>query len=279
MAIISLSSDLGTRDYYVAAVKGAIYKDNEAHRIVDVSHDISPFNLMEAAHVLKEAYPHFPEGTIHIISVDSESANNERGLIEHVIIKQDGHFFIGPDNGIFSLMFPNGVELVYNLNNLIQNLGESTFPMLNLYSQAAIYLISGGTPSILGSEKADLYKARSYDIQEDENGLTGTIVYIDSFGNVITNIHKSMFSRVGNGRSFECFIRNTDYGINKICEKYGDVERGNALAIFTNSGFLQIAINHGANGAGGGAASLFGLQLFSQIRIEFQKTATSLADF
>ena len=100
MSIITLTTDFGMKDYFVAAIKGAIYTDLPDAKIVDITHNISPFNITETAYIIKNAYTHFPKGSIHIIGVDSES-NQEN---KHIAIQLDGHYFIGTDNGIISLL-------------------------------------------------------------------------------------------------------------------------------------------------------------------------------
>ena len=100
MAIITLTSDLGNKDSYLASVKGSIYSQLESAKIVDITNDITPFNIQQASYILRNCYQDFPKGSIHIIGVDDElSLDNE-----HVAVELNGHFFIGADNGIFSLL-------------------------------------------------------------------------------------------------------------------------------------------------------------------------------
>ena len=103
MAIITLTSDYGNKDYFTAAIKGALLTESPQAQIIDISHEISPFNIQEGAYILKNAYHHFPEGTIHMIGIDSEATHGKL----HIACKVDGHYFIGADTGIFSLMFPH----------------------------------------------------------------------------------------------------------------------------------------------------------------------------
>ena len=117
MAIITLTSDYGNRDYFTAAIKGALLSETPNAQIIDISHEISPFNIQEAAYILKNAYVHFPKGTIHMIGIDSEASTNKL----HIACKFDGHYFIGADTGIFSLMFPHiKAEQIFFSNNTLK---------------------------------------------------------------------------------------------------------------------------------------------------------------
>lgn len=278
MAIVTLTSDLGSKDFYVASVKGSILSEIPDCTIVDISHDVSAFNIFEAAFILKNAYSSFPMGTIHIIGVDSEKKlGTKRGDILHVAVEYDGHYFIGTDNGIFDLMF--GQVLCEQVElSFIADLASGTFPMRDIFAKSACHIIRGGTLQVLGVNKTGFYESKGFQPQVDEHGINGTVLYVDSFGNLITNITKAFFNQVLNGRDFDCKIRGNSYGIDKICEQYNDVENGTALAIFTSEGYLQIAINHGATGAGGGAAELFGLKMMSPVRIDFEKEVSNISD-
>ena len=276
MAIITLTSDMGIRDYYVAAVKGYILSEIADGQIIDISHEISPFNITQAAFVLKNVYRDFPKGTIHIISINPEqivpSGQN------HLVVLFEGHYFIGADNGMFSLLFDRTPDEIYELT-FSQDSDDLTFPTKHIFAKAACHLARGGTPQVIGRQIESVRQAILYQPTIEENALVGVVIYIDSYGNVITNITKSLFQQTGKGRPFEIQIRGNNYGITEICKQYSDVAEGNALALFTSSGYLEIAINKGVEGKGGGASSLFGLSLNASVRVEFERTPTSLSDF
>ena len=133
-SIITLTSDMGYRDYYVAAVKGVIYSQCPNCHVVDISHSITPFNTFHAAWVLKNAYLNFPKGTVHILSVNSEGSDD----IAQVVVDYDGHYFIGADNGVFSLMFDKKPDRVFEIN-INQDSDSMTFHSRDLFLKAACH--------------------------------------------------------------------------------------------------------------------------------------------
>lgn len=280
MGIITLTSDIGTKDSYVGSVKGAIAKQNIDIKVIDISHDVSPFNHYEAAFMVKNSYKDFPEGTVHIIGVDSESRIDDNlGDVKHLVVYYDKHFFIGADNGIFSLIIENKEDLeIYSLDHLAQAVPSSPFVMRDLFTMAACHIINGGTLPVLGAKQNGVNRVLNYEPQVTEHGITANIMHIDRYGNCITNLSKSVFEEVRKGRRFTCFIRNTDYGINTIHSNYSDGADNDIIALYTNTGYVEIAVCRGANEAGGGAASLFGLKLFSQLRFEFEKSPQNLSE-
>tara|TARA_B110000881_G_C18414347_1_gene432657 strand:+ start:19 stop:804 length:786 start_codon:yes stop_codon:yes gene_type:complete len=261
MAIITLTTDLGTKDSYLASVKGSIYSQLETAKIVDISNDITPFNIPQAAFVLRNCYVDFPKGTIHIISVDDElSVENE-----HLVVKANGHYFIGTDNGIFSLLLTEmKAEKIIQLN-IVQDSNCLTFATKNIFSPAACHLARGGTMEMIGTEIND-YLVHRTDLKavKEKDLIKGVIVYNDNYGNAITNIDKAMFLEVQKGREFTIYYGREDEKITTISEKYNAVPPGNKLAIFGENQQLQIAMHKGK------ANTLLGLKLHEIIRIEFR---------
>ena len=261
MAIITLITDLGETDSYLASVKGAIYSQLEEVKIVDISNQIKPFNIQQAAYILRNCFKDFPVGTVHIISVDDElSIANE-----HLAVKAHGHYFIGADNGFFSLLFNEvNPEKIVRLNiSLTTNC--MTFAAKNIFVPAACHIARGGTMEIIGTtindfevEKMGLKAVLQTDI------IRGAVVHIDSYGNAITNINKHEFDKVQKGRSFTILFGREDEMITKLSKKYKDVTTAEKLALFGENNQLQIAINQGK------ASKLLGLKLHEIIRIEFK---------
>jgi len=264
MGVITFTSDMGIKDYYVAAVKGAIISQCPDTTIVDITHDIPRFDISQAAFNVKNCYAEFPEGTIHIVSVSPE-ADVETA---HVIVKYNNHFFIGADNGIFSLIFDREPDAIYELN-IMQESDQLTFPTRTVFVNAASHLARGGTPEIIGKKIDSLEKKEPFRAVVEENVIKGSVIYIDSYGNVITNITENLFVQVMRGRKFTIFFRKRDYDIKSIHDSYNEVPSGEKVALFGSSGFLQIAINQGVEGSGGGANKLFGLKINDIVRIEF----------
>ncbi len=261
MSIITLTSDLGTKDSYLASVKGYIYSQLDSVNIVDITNCIEPFNIHQAAYVLRNCFKDFPKGTIHIISVDEElSINNE-----HIAVKSEGHYFIGADNGFFSLLF-NEIqpEKIIELN-ISQSTDCMTFAIKNIFVPAACHLARGGTMEIIGKEIPD-FKIKKSELKAvtEKNMIRGSIIYIDNYGNAISNINKETFLEVQKGRNFSILFGREDERITSISNKYKDVPPSEKLAIFGENKLLQVAINQGK------ANTLLGLRLHEIIRIEFK---------
>ena len=261
MAIITLITDLGETDSYLASVKGAIYSQLEEVKIVDISNQIKPFNIQQAAYILRNCFKDFPAETIHIISVDDElSIKNE-----HLAVKADGHYFIGADNGFFSLLFNEmKPEKIVRLNiSLTTNC--MTFAVKNIFVPAACHIARGGTMEIIGANIDD-FEVKKMELKPvlQKDIIRGAVVHIDSYGNAITNISKNEFEKVQKGRSFTILFGREDEMITKLSKKYKDVTNAEKLALFGENNQLQIAINKGR------ASQLLGLKLHEIIRIEFK---------
>lgn len=274
MAIITLTTDMGLRDYYVGALKGAIYSQVPGVTIVDISHHIKSFDTNQAAFVLRNAYRDFPPGTIHVIGVNPDASEK----VDHLIVKCNDQYFIGADNGMFSLLFDIKVDDVFELN-LSQDSDDLTFVTKNLFAKAACHLARGGTPEVIGKRTSGFRESERFRPVIDTHLIKGTVIYIDSYGNVITNISHQLFREVGRGRDFTIQMGLLKHDIREICTKYNDVKEGEKLALFGSSGFLEIAINKGTPESGGGAQTLFGLKINDTIRIEFNANQNRKDDF
>ncbi|MDA0890104.1 MAG: SAM-dependent chlorinase/fluorinase [Bacteroidetes bacterium] len=261
MAIITLTTDLGTTDSYLASVKGAIYSQLEDVEIVDISNYIEPFNIQQAAYILRNCFKDFPVGTVHIISVDDELSITS----EHLAVKVNGHYFVGADNGLFSLLF-NEVkpEKIVKLNiSLTSNC--MTFAAKNIFVPAACHLARGGTMEIIGTATTD-FEVKKMELKAvlQTDTIRGSVIYVDRYGNAITNISKAEFERVQKGRAFTILFGREDEMITELSEKYKDVTAAEKLALFGENNQLQIAMNKGE------ASKLLGLKLHEIVRIEFK---------
>ena len=240
MAIITLTSDLGSKDSYLASVKGSIYSQLESVKIVDITHDITPFNIQQAAYVLRNCFKDFPQGTIHIISIDDELTSKN----EHLAVKTNGHYFIGADNGLFSLLLNEmKAEKIVHLN-ISQSTNCITFAAKNIFVSAACHLARGGTMEIIGAEATD-FEVKSVELKAviKKDMIRGVVIYVDVYGNAITNISKDVFESVQKGRNFSILFGRENEQITTISTKYKDVRPGEKLAIFGENNLLQIAMN------------------------------------
>lgn len=258
MRIVTLTSDLSTRDFYVGAIKGALYSEYPQVNIVDITHQIPSYNISIAAFSLKNCYRDFPEGTIHVIAVSTESTEEVR----HLAVAYDNHIFIGPDNGVFALIFEEEATEMVEIS-LFPNQHLSKFPAKEIFVKAAGLILKGNELSSLGIptdrllEKVDIAPTTEQDL------IKGHAIYIDAFGNIITNISKEMFEMIGKDRPFQILFRREQYAISVINQNYNEVPEGEMLALFSHNGYLEIAINKG------NASNLFGIKLNDTIRIEF----------
>ena len=275
MSIITLITDFGYKDQFVAQMKGEIYSNYPESQVVDISHNISPFNIMEAAYILENSYKSFPENTIHIIDVDSEK-NKEK---KHIIVKLDNHYFITSDNGIMSILSQNiNYQEIYEISILNElNPMESS---LKTFSKVACHLSMGGKPEIVGKKINKLKNIKNLKpfVNSENTQIISSVIYIDHFGNVVTNIKKSFFDEIGKGRKFEISARN--YKFNKIYSSYSDIinfnltedqrsDEGKALIIFNSNNYLQISRYRSNPENVGTAATLLGLKIYDSVSVIF----------
>ena len=256
MSIITLTTDWKANDFYVGAVKGAIISECPDVTIIDITHQIQTYNVAQAAFILRNSYNHYPKGTIHIIGVNSENSSK----YPYVVIKADGHFFIGSANGIFGLMFDEKPEIIVQINNDDDLL---TFPELSIFSKTACDLVKGKNILELGEKITELSQQIPIMPAVDDNIITGSIIYIDSYKNAITNISRDLFQKVGKKKKFDILIKSNSNKISKINKKYNETSIGELLAIFNSLNLLEIAINKGK------ICELLGLNINTTIRIKF----------
>lgn len=259
MPIITLTTDLGSRDHYAAVVKGELLKAVPEAVLVDISHDIASFDIMHGAFVIKNSYHHFPEGTFHLIGVNTLQEENMAFLI---VIKNE-YTFIGPDNGIFGLLWDGELgDRMYKLK-LTKEFVSSTFPMKDVYISAVRHLVNGGQPEEI-AEKITSFRLSAVGRPIlSENYIRASIIYFDHFENAIVNLSKSDFERTRNGRQYNLYFKRYD-DIVTISENYFMVEESEKLCLFNSAGYLEIAINKG------NARGLLNLNIGDIVQIEFK---------
>jgi len=273
MSIITLTTDMGLSDYYVASLKGRLLSLSPKVQIIDISHFVSPFKITQAAHLLKSCINDFPKDSVHIIGVDAEPLINfgqPEESIYPTIIKHMGQYFLGADNGFFSLLLGNKkAEGMWRLEDVLSRPELMNFPTKNILAPAACKIVDNVPFNTFCSPVESIRKAIPLSPVIDGNILKGAVSYIDHYGNIITNITKKDFLRVGKNIPFVIYFRQKEYYIDTISLGYNEVPAGEKLALFNDSGYLEIAINKGTPENGGGANSLFGLRIGDIIRIEF----------
>jgi S-adenosylmethionine hydrolase len=274
MVIITLTSDMGYHDYYVGAMKGFIYSRVPEARIVDISHSIQPFNIVGAAYNVNHVIQDFPDNTIHILAINSDPKIDISfsGKTDEwpLVVRYKNQFFVGIDNGIFSLILKgNQPEMIYRMTEILTNPNVFRFPAKNLLANLACQVAQGISLDSLGERVEHVNKVSELAPVVEENLIRGHVLHVDIYGNLITNISEDLFLRVGNEEPFVIFFRSKEYFIDKIHGTYNDVAPGERVAIFNSTGLLEIAINKGVPKNGGGAKDLFGLKERDIIRVEF----------
>lgn len=275
MSIITLTTDFGTKDHFVGAVKGSIYNELSEAKVIDISHQITPFSVTQTAYVLKNAYKNFPKGTIHIIGVDSEISVENRPIA----ILLDGQYFIGCDNGILSLI-TNEIRPEKMVEITIPEPEEYQFAILGKFIKVACHIARGGMLEVIGMQIDSIKEIVEIQpfINSERNQILGSVIYIDNFGNVVSNVPKSVFSDVGKGREFEIVARN--YRFTKVYRRYNEVvdysippdkrqDDGKRLALFNSANFLEIALYRSNLKTVGGASVLLGLKYRDPITVKF----------
>ncbi|MEM9681059.1 MAG: SAM-dependent chlorinase/fluorinase [Bacteroidota bacterium] len=277
MPIITLTTDFGEKDHFAGAIKGAIYSELSDVRIVDISHSVSPFNIPEAAYIILNAYSSFPKGTIHIIGIDSE-LNPEN---KHIALKLDDHYFICANNGIMSMICAEiAPEKIVEIN--IHDKVETSFPVLDVFVKAACHIARGGTLEVIGKVINTIKPIKNLIpfVNDDQTQIIGSVIYIDNYGNVITNIKRKFFESVQKTRPYEISARN--YKFKTIHKKYSDIvnfnipedkrnDEGRGLVVFNASGYLEIAVYKSNCNTVGSASTLMGLKAMDTVTVTFSK--------
>ena len=276
MNFITLTTDFGYKDFSVAITKAAIYKNIKDVLVVDISHQISPYNNTQAAYVLKNSYKSFPEGTIHIIGVESELTPEN----SHIAMSFNNHYFIGANNGIFSLIIENIKPDKIVEINIHENI-ISTFPVIDVFVKVAKHLSSKGSLDVIG-KKIDKIKELTEIkpvVNQKKDQILGSIIYIDNYGNVVTNITRKIFNEIGKSRPFTIEARRVKFkeifssysqAIDFSIKKEKREEDGKKLALFNSAEHLELAIYKSNPETVGSANSLFGLDYRDPITIFFE---------
>ncbi|MFH2141045.1 MAG: SAM-dependent chlorinase/fluorinase [Bacteroidota bacterium] len=262
MSVITLTTEYSHSDYYIGAIKGAIISNCSDITVVDLAHDIPKNNIAQAAFILRSCYKQFPPGSIHLVCVNSEA--NLRS--KHLVIKSNNHYFICADNGFPGLLFDSLPDQIIELETL-EN--QTTFPELYVFASSAIHIIGGGEIIELGNEIFEINKYTSFmpfvEKTKDENiVLTGSIIYIDSYGNAITNISKKQFEDLSEGKQFSIHPHSNHHKISKINKSFFETEDGEIMAIFNSLNLLEIAQKNGS------ANVMLRLNVNDNIRIIFK---------
>lgn len=254
--VITLLSDWGLTDHYVASVKGAILRRLPGAMIVDISHSIEHFNIRQGSFIFRQAFSQFPEGTIHILALDTIESLKQA----HVVVKAQGHYFIGADNGLIPLVLDAEPEKIILLQ-VPQDTGYFTFPARDRFAKVACHLAEGKPLEELGETIPKLNIKILMKAVIEKDMIKGRVMYVDGYENAFINITEKEFKEVVGNKPFTINFKRADYKIHKIVQAYGDVNEVEMCALFSTSGYLQIAINKGK------AATLLGLVLDTPVTV------------
>lgn len=259
--ILTLTTDFGTQDGYVAAMKGVMLGINPDLKLVDVAHEVAAHDIMEGAFILRNVADSFPSGTVHLAVVDPGVGSDRKPIA----MKYRNQLFVGPDNGLFSLVLAGqAADQVVVLDQprfWRQEAISATFHGRDIFAPIAARLASGLSLSSAGSPVESMQSLHWALPISDDQGIQGWVVHIDRFGNCITNIQRDHFDSQRRERDFKCYA-----GTSIIAENsgtYSDVDPGEATVLFNSQDHLEIAIHQGS------AASLLGIRKGAPVNILF----------
>jgi len=241
--IITLTTDFGLKDPYVAEMKAVILNISPNAKIVDITHEVEKFNIRMGAYTLAAACPYFPKGTIHMAVVDPGVGTKR----EAILIQARNAHFIGPDNGVLTLAAESqGIKRIYRVENpeFMLPMVSNTFHGRDVFAPAAAHLANGISPSEFGPEIREIVTPEYAKMTKTRNTLTGEVVHIDGFGNIITNLREKDLELIGVKRKVNLKIKGNMLKL-KLCKAYSEADTQQPLAIIGSHNFLEISINQG----------------------------------
>jgi len=257
MALVTLISDAGESDHYVAAIKAKILSTNPGLSLVDISHHIEPCNLAHGAYVLKSVFRDFPKGTVHLVAVHSTGEPDS----PFVAIQLEDHFFVGIDNGLLGLISDKPHQNLVELNSI--NTISTTFPERDILAPAAARLASGVSISTLGKALEDYRKLVNRHVKATKRNILGHVIRVDRYGNLITNIQKTDFDILSKDKVYTVQFGGEKF--RKIHTAYHQAEQGDCFLLFNSAGLLEIGIYKG------NASELLGLGYDSPVNVLFEE--------
>ncbi|MEM3700597.1 MAG: SAM-dependent chlorinase/fluorinase [Candidatus Bathyarchaeia archaeon] len=258
-SIITLTTDFGLKDPYAAEMKAVILSINPNAVIVDVTHEIEKFNVRMGAYVLASASQYFPKGTVHVAVVDPGVGTPRRPIL----IQTKEALYIGPDNGLLALAAKNqGIKHIYEIKNkkFMMPRISNTFHGRDIFAPAAAYLSKGMKPAEFGPETDEMVISKFAKVVRRGNAFFGEVLYVDDFGNVITNFGEKELKELGIRNAVNLEVKGVNLKL-KLCKAYAEVEAQKPLAIIGSHNFLEISINQG------NAAKTFKIQVEDRVKL------------
>jgi S-adenosylmethionine hydrolase len=257
MAIVTLLTDSGESDHYVASVKAKILSINPGVRIIDISHAIKPCDIGHAAFIMRAVFREFPKGTVHLIGVDASGNKGDAAIG----IQVEDHFFVGSDNGFFGLITERTQQQGVELNTI--NPIVTSFPERDLFAPAAAKLASGVSLTDLGKPLSAFKRMIDRQVKATKKQITGQVIHVDNFGNLITNIPKNAFDVLSSGKAYTIQFGGEKF--RRIHTQYHQADEGECFIIFNSLALLEIGIYKG------NASELLGLSYDSTVNIIFEE--------
>ena len=251
MALITLTSDISEQDYVIGAIKGQLLQINPNFSLVDISHQLSPFNYSHAAYICRNAIKNFPPFTFHIILVSLFEQKSEHLLLAF----HNDQYLLCADNGLLTMIIDGKPEMIIGLP-FKKEATKNTLYLTKVLGAAINEIVEGKELQKIGIPDISYKQKNNLRPQLGDNWIEGQILFIDNFENVVVNITIGEFEEQRKNRNFRIVFKR-DETIDHISQTYGDVPEGEKLALFNSAGYLEIAMNKG------NAAGLFGLQKFT----------------
>lgn len=241
--IVTLTTDFGTRDPYAGIMKGMVLTAHPGAKLVDITHEIPPHDIFNAAFTLARAYEYFPVGTVHVAVVDPEVGERRK----NIAILTERYVFVGPDNGTFSMVLQK--ERLVEIREIrnppfISERVSNTFHGRDVFAPCAGHLSAGREFAGVGPETAEIVSLKYPRATRNGNILKGEIVSVDSFGNMISNISEHTFRSFTGRQLFEIYFATERF--TTVQRQYSDVPAGSLVALFGSSGYLEISMNSGS---------------------------------
>jgi S-adenosyl-L-methionine hydrolase (adenosine-forming) len=257
MAIVTLLTDSGDSDYYVAAIKAKILSVNPGLNLVDISHKIGPCDLAHGAFVLKSVFRDFPKGTVHLAGVDA-TGNKEDA---YIALQLEDHFFVGTDNGLFSLISDKSHQIVVDINKVAPL--QTSFPEKEIFAPVAAKLASGVALTSLGIALPTFKKLMNRHVKANKRIISGHVIRVDGFGNLITNIPKDAFDTLSKDKTYTVQFGGEKF--RRLHTSYNQAEQGDCFLLFNSQDLLEIGIYKG------NASELLGMGYDSPVNISFEE--------
>ena len=246
--LVTLTTDFGTRDAYVAQMKGVLYAQGPAElEVVDLTHEIAPQGVLEAALFMRAAAPRFPHGTVHVVVVDPGVGSARRALLcEHA-----GQFLVGPDNGVLSLALTGAFRAVaLSASRFVDGALSATFHGRDLFAPAAAQVARGALPGQLGDIIPEIERITWPSVEVRRSELQGQVLQVDRFGNLISNISRQVLAAWLPERDWgQLRVRVGASAQLPIVRCYADAAPGSLIALFGSAELLEVAVTNGSGAA------------------------------